>query len=429
LTEEKIAMQPLCFICKPVNTHYNTSVPAEYAGAASKGFGRCGSSAGKGNCAVTRSFPGEGGRVLRTLGLSLVALACAAGGVSAQEWAEKMFNKMDHDFATVARGADTVHKFEITNLYKQDMVITGVRSSCGCTSPSIQGPDGKLAENGQPVVVKTHEKAYVVARFNTRTHVGQKGATLTVTFASPYSAEVQLHVHGNIRSDVVFNPGAIEFGEVNEGEPKEQKVTVQYAGRPTWEIVDVTNDNDNFEVELLEAERSGGRVSYNLIVRLKDNLPAGYVKDQLTVVTNDSRPESQRIPLFVSGHVRPEFSVTPTQLVLGEMAPGSHVTRKIVVRGKEPFKIVDVSCGEDCFGFKADNDESKRVHFVDVTFTAGEQPGKLQTPIKIVTDRENRGATLTASATVVAPEVTPASATEPAAETAEASKVRTASTP
>jgi hypothetical protein len=69
------------------------------------------------------------------------------------------------------------------------------------------------------------------------------------------------------------------------------------------------------------------------------------------------------------------------------------------------------------------------VHFVEVTFTAGEQPGKLQTPIRIVTDRENRGATLMASATVVAPEVTPASATEPAAETADNGKVHTASTP
>ena len=422
-------MSSLRVIRKESFTHYNTSVPATIAGSGSKGFSRCDWFAGKGNCAVSRSFLLEGGRVLRTLGLSLVMLACSAAGLSAQEWAEKMFNKLDHDFATVARGADTVHKFEITNLYKQDMVITGVRSSCGCTSPSIEGPDGKLAAVGSPVVVKTHEKAYVVARFNTRTHVGQKGATLTVTFASPYSAEVQLHVHGNIRSDVVFNPGAIEFGEVNEGEPKEQKVTVQYAGRPTWEIVDVTNDNDNFEVELLEAERSGNRVAYNLIVRLKDNLPAGYVMDQLTVVTNDSRPESQRIPLFVSGRVRPEFSVTPTQLVLGAMAPGSHVTRKIIVRGKDPFKIVDVNCGEDCFGFKTDNNEAKKVHVVDVTFTAGEQPGKLQTPIKIVTDRENRGATLVASATVVAPEVTPASATEPAAGAAVGGSVRTASTP
>src|SRR5690606_24123201 len=187
---------------------------------------------------------------------------------------------------------------------------------------------------------------------------------------------------------------------VNEGEPAEQKLTVSYAGRTSWEIVDVTNDNDNFEVELTETERGNGRVSYELVIRLRPGVPAGYIKDQLTVVTNDNRSQNQRIPLFVAGHIRPEFSVTPSQLVLGELQPGQTVTRKIIVRGREPFKILDVNCGDNCFVFKKD-DESKKVHFVEVTFTAGERPGKLQTPIHIVTDRNNREATCLASATVI----------------------------
>jgi hypothetical protein len=367
--------------------------------------------------------------VVRTSGFVVSALVClAASTAGAQEWAEKMFNKVDHDFQTVARGADTVYKFEVTNLYKQDMVLSSVRSSCGCTSPSIEAAGGKPLENGS-VVLKTHEKGYIVARFNTRTHVGQKGATLTVSFGGSYPAEVQLHVHGNIRSDVVFNPGAIEFGEVNEGEAKEQRVTVMYAGRPTWAITDITNDNDYFEVELQEPQRANGRINYNLLVRLKANVPTGYIKDQLTVVTNDSRPENQRIPLFVSGHVRPEFSVTPSQLVLGEMAPGAHVTRKIVVRGKEPFKIIDVNCGEDCFDFKTDSEEPRKVHFVEVTFKAGEQPGTVQTPIQIVTDRQNRGASLVASATVVEKSATPAPSSDAASDSAARNAVRTASAP
>jgi hypothetical protein len=338
-----------------------------------------------------------------------------------------MFNTREHDFQTVARGADAVFKFEITNLYKQDMNIVSVRSSCGCTAPSIEGG---------PHAIKTHEKAYIVARFNTRTppHMGRNAATLTVTFGAPYVAEVQLQVHGNIRSDVVFNPGSIEFGDVNEGAAAEKKVAVEYAGRSDWEIVDVTNENDNFAVELVETARGVGRVSYTLGVKLKAGLPAGYIKDQLTVVTNDSRAEYQRIPLIVSGHIRPEFSVTPEHLVLGEMEAGKASSRKIVVRGREPFKILDVTCasGRDCFKFDHD-DQSRTVHFVEVTFTAGDEPGKFQTPIRIVTDRgENRGASLTASATVVAAKpapVTPGPAAEDAAAKKIAAATQTASTP
>lgn len=319
-------------------------------------------------------------------------LTSLSGGADAQEWAQKMFNKLNHDFGAVARGADTVYKFEVTNLYKQTMNIVGVRTSCGCTTPTI--------ENN---TIETHGKAYIVCRFNTHlNHVGQKGATVTVTFGAPYPAEVQLRVSGYIRGDVVFTPGAVEFGEVDEGQGRTQEIDVTYAGRETWEIIDVTNDNSNFEVELKETGRGRGRVGYKLLVRLNEDLPVGYVKDQLTIVTNDHRAEHQRIPLFVAGKIRPEFSVTPENLVLGKIKPGEVVTRRIVVRGKEPFKIVDVDCGDDCFEFKTDP-AAKSLHFVEVKFRAA-AAGEMRTPIRIITDRgNNRGATCMVSAIVAGP--------------------------
>lgn len=327
----------------------------------------------------------------RTLVLSLILGCLSLSPASAQEWAEKMFNKREHDFGTVARGSDTVYKFEVTNIYKQPMTISGVRSSCGCTSPTVENS-----------TIKTYEKAYIVAKFNTRTFVGMHGATLTVTFAPPYSAEVQVRVHGNIRSDVVFAPGSVVFGDIDEGSIREQTVTVTYAGRENWSIVDVTNDNDYFEVELNERSRGMGKVSYGLLVRLKDNVPAGYLKDQLTVVTNDQRAESQRIPLFVEGRILPEISVTPESLVLGDVPAGEPITRKIVVRGKRPFRILDVNCGDDCFQFKTD-EESKELHLVELTYVPQEQSGEVKVPVQITTDRPNRGATFMVTAKVIEP--------------------------
>ncbi len=349
--------------------------------------------------------------------LSLVILvAMLAAPASAQQWAEKMFTTLDHDFGTVARGAETVYRFEITNLYKQPMQITGVSSSCGCTTPTV--------EHG---TFKTYEKAYIVAKFNTHTHVGRKGATLTVRFAPPYQAQVQIRVHGNIRGDVVFSPGAVQFGSVDQGIAKEQRITVSYSGRRNWRILDVTNDNNHFEVELQETSRNGGRVSYGLLVRLKDNLPAGYVKDQLTVVTNDGLADSQRIPLFVEGRVVPEISVTPEALVLGDVELGKPITKKLIVRGKKPFRIVDVNCGDGCFSFKTDK-ESKTLHFVELTFNPHSRSGAVKVPVIITTDRgPNRGATLIVSATVLAAkpaaEAAPAPATETQADSDEQTNV------
>ncbi|MCH2114426.1 MAG: DUF1573 domain-containing protein [Pirellulales bacterium] len=322
----------------------------------------------------------------------LLLIGAGVDSLSAQDWAEKMFEEREHNFGTVARGADTEYRFEITNLYKQTMHITHVRSSCGCTTARIENP-----------TIKTREKGYIVAKLNTRTFTGLHGATLTVSFGAPYTAEVQVRVHGNIRGDVVFAPGAVQFGNVDEGATSDRHVSVDFSGRESWRIVDVTNDNDYFEVELEELNRHTGRVSYNLLVRLKGNVPAGYIKDQLTVVTNDPRAENQRIPLFVEGRVMPEISVMPGKVVLGDVALGALVSHKVVVRGKNPFRITDVRCEDDCFTFDAD-DAAKTLHLVEIHFCPENTSGPVKVPVQILTDCGNsHGATLVISANVLEP--------------------------
>ena len=110
----------------------------------------------------------------------LVLLAASVG--HSKEWAQKMFKITRHDFGHVARDAKTEFRFEITNLYEEDVHIADVRTSCGCTTPSIVNN-----------TLKTWEKGAILATFNTHSFTGQRGATLTVTIDKPYFAEVLKH--------------------------------------------------------------------------------------------------------------------------------------------------------------------------------------------------------------------------------------------
>lgn len=335
-----------------------------------------------------------------TLLLGLVmALAVSADHCFADAWVTKMFSETEHDFGTVARGADTIFKFPVKNIYKQDVKLLSVRSSCGCTSPALENKE-----------LKTGDTGYIVAKFNTRTFQGNHSATLTLTVEWNDNGvrrigEGQVRVHGNIRSDVVFTPGAVKFEAVDQGKPSEQQVRVTYAGRNDWKINDVRGASDDIEVELTETERRQGRVSYDLLVRMKDNAPAGYFNEQLVLVTNDG--QNPRIPLNVQGRVIPEISVAPESLVFGEVTNGQLVPKKIIVRGKKPFKIVAVNSNATCFEFKTDTKSSER-HVVEVVFAPKQDPGKVKETIHISTDLgETYEATLTAYATVV-PETTEA---------------------
>jgi hypothetical protein len=333
-----------------------------------------------------------GKTVIRNLGFAVFLLLLIAGASPGQEWAKKLFSDFDHDFGTVARGAKEEYRFEMVNCYVEDVHIRSVRTSCGCTTPRIEKE-----------TLKTWEKGAIIAKLNTGAFMGYKNASIIVTIDQPYFAEVHLNIRSRIRSDVVFTPGVVQLGSVDQGTKSEQTISVDYAGRSDWQLVDIRSANQSFEVELTETRRSAGRVSYDMTVRLRGDAPPGYINDQLTLVTNDNG--TRTIPLSVEGRVISSLTVSPAALSLGTVEPGEKVTKQLIVRAKKPFKILDVRCsgGDDCFEFKKPAD-TKTLQLIPVTFTAGTTPGKVVQTIEIQTDMGASKATCVATAFVKVPD-------------------------
>ncbi len=299
---------------------------------------------------------------------------------TAQDWAKKMFEVTTHEFGTVAKNATTEYRFTFKNLYADDVHIASVRTSCGCTTPIVNNKTVKSLDTGE-----------VIAHFNTDKFVGKRGATLTVVIDKPMQAEVQLRVDGNIRSDVVVRPGAVNFGSVSQGAPAEQIVTIDYSGSGSanWQVTGVRTDSPYLEAKVLQPMPDSRR-SFQVKVRLKDDAPAGYVQDQLMVLTNDrSTPE---VPVQIEGRVLPELTVSPATLVLGAVPMTQPVTRQFVIQAKKPFRVVNVECDDPSFELKT-SDEAKNWHVISLTFTPT-HAGKLAGNIRIETDLGNSASTV-----------------------------------
>ena len=303
---------------------------------------------------------------------ALLVITLFAVPASGQEWAEKMFSVTSHNFGTVAKGSKTEFRFIYRNLYEEDVHVSSVRTSCGCTQPAITKK-----------LIKTHETGEIVAAFNTRTFLGQHGATLTVTFDQPFYAEVQLRVAGNIRGDVAFEPASVNLGNVDLGRGAEQVVRVTHIGSTPWEITDVRSANANFEVLLSQPRHTGSQSAYDLTLRLKPDAPAGYINDQLILVTND--PRAAQIPMDVEGRVVAEVTVSPQLLALGNVVPGGSVTKNIVVRANRPFCVTGIVCNDGCLSCPAKETPAK-VHILPVTFQAGDVGGHVERELTITTD-------------------------------------------
>ncbi len=314
---------------------------------------------------------------------------------SAQDWAKKLFSVTSHDFGTVANGAKTEFRFPLKNLYVEDLHITGIRSSCGCTTPTLVMKGESKGPAGGGLTLKTYEQGEVLAQFNTHIMTGYKRATLTLTCRidqplgkQPLLAEVQLTVQGNIITDIQVSPPYIDLSTVSQGETVEKTITLTRTGRRDWKIMDIRCANTNFEVEPLEKSRTLSSVVYELKVKLRDTAPAGAINDQLVLVTNDDR--MPQFPIQVQGEVRPELSITPSLWMAGSLLPGEEVEKKLVIRNnnKKPFKIVNIVSDDPAIQFKPIDPAApaKILHVLPITLTASDDPGRQVKKLRIETD-------------------------------------------
>lgn len=300
--------------------------------------------------------------------LSLSILTQSGQG---SDWASDLFESRSHNFGTVARAAKTEHVFEFENRTDREIRISHVRASCGCTTPIVPQKSIPAGEKGQ-----------VVARFNTASFVGQRGATLTVVFDRPNYREVQLRVDGYVRRDVVCNPGSLDFGKTDQAQSVTREIDIQYAGRNDWAINEIQSDVPGLELELKETRRQGGRVGYSLVATWNAQA-TGYLQSNVVLQTNDRlRPT---IPLSVTGQSVSTLQISPANLYLGEVAPGETVQKRVIVRANDEFQLTGVRCEDQRVQCEYKED-AKSIQMIELTFVANDQPGPFQMEVIVETN-------------------------------------------
>jgi hypothetical protein len=288
----------------------------------------------------------------------------------------KLFKTTSHDFGAVAKAAKTEFRFEFDNPFNKPIHVVSVRTSCGCTTPIIEQD-----------TIEPGKKGAILARFNTGTHSGARGATVTVTFDKPSFGEVQLQVKGYIRTDVVMNPGEVSFGNVAQGDSKSLTVSVDYAGKPSWQINKIHCDETFIHVETKQVARNNGRVSYLLDVRLDNTAPAGPIQSEIVLHTNDRNLTT--VPLRLVANVISEITVSPNLLSLGDVKANNPIQQLLVIKDQQPFQILGIE--SEKFRVEAKNlgGEPKNLYTIPLTLhpLPTEEIGDIRSKLIIKTDR------------------------------------------
>jgi hypothetical protein len=194
---------------------------------------------------------------------------------------------------------------------------------------------------------------------------------------------VQLHVKGYIRSDMVTNPGEVTFGTVREGQESTASIDIDYAGRSDWKILEVTAQDAFVSANLQEVSRSGGRAKYKLVVGLNGSTPSGILQTEVMLKTNDRN--LTRVPIKVNANVQADVAVSPQMMALGEIKPGASVRQVVVVRGFQPFNIVNIDSNEFDIKFEPSS-EAKPLHTLPLTLSPRNGKGEVKGKIFVTTD-------------------------------------------
>ena len=206
--------------------------------------------------------------------------------------------------------------------------------------------------------------------------------------ASGREAEVRLSVSSLILADIVLNPGTIDFGSVDRGQTPRLSLTIDRLGAPEWRVDRMVTGCRAIEGAVVETSRSPVGVTYTLTVSLKPDAPAGMIRDEIRILTND--PESPGIPVQVTAMVRGELSATPTVLSLGRVASASPsgTQGRFLIRGSKPFAIVSADGSGDGFTLSTDDNNRKPMHVVTVNYRPeeGTTRGDLRHTFRVLTD-------------------------------------------
>ena len=245
-------------------------------------------------------------RLLSMVFAGVVMVGGLAGTVRAENWPDTLFAERSHDFGPVPAGRVVRHPFVLTNRLAVPIQILNLRVSCGCTSGTASAS-----------VVPPGKTAIIEAQMDTRNFVGRKSTTLLrLGHGREKESEIGLGVSSLILSDVVLNPGAVDFGTVGRGQAPAQVLTIDRVGKPDWKVLKMVSASRAINASLQETKRSDGEVGYRLDVSIRPDATAGIVRDEIRLVTND--PETPAIPIPVTAQIQGDLSATPSLAAPGQ---------------------------------------------------------------------------------------------------------------
>lgn len=274
------------------------------------------------------------GTARSTLALAAVitaVFALALATVSVAGPAPKLkFDEYEWDFGDMYQQEEKTHVFAFTNVGDADLVVSGTKTSCGCTAA--------VASNGS---IPPGGKGEIKVTFASKTTSGAVSKTVTVN-SNAADSVTTLVIKAHVKKDINI-PNSIQFGNVERNSRAEQVLDISSEAGIPFQIVKVEGDAPFIKASFESATpKPGEGVAYKVRVALTGEAPPGPISNRLRIYTNNEKKPVLEVPIYAK--VQGYLKLSSESLHFGTFAPGQAKEIVLTVTAPEghPIEVTSV---------------------------------------------------------------------------------------
>jgi hypothetical protein len=189
------------------------------------------------------------------------------------------------NFGKVAEGSKTEHTFRFQNTGDTPLIISKVRSSCGCTAALLSAEKLAPGEWGE---LKT--------TFNSKGFQGAVTKTVYVYSNDPDQQKALFRLQGNVQKELLVTPRRLQFSAGKDKAPFTATINLRNDGTTQLFLSDLKTTSKELQADLSSSQLSPGE-SVQIAIRLDPNRDKNRFAGYVTLRTSSPRTPTLRIPV------------------------------------------------------------------------------------------------------------------------------------
>lgn len=284
-----------------------------------------------------------------------------------------VFEETSHDFGTVGQSQSVKHVFKFKNAGDATLVISNVRTTCGCTATLLSKKELAPGEEGD-----------VEVTFSTGTRGGPNKKSIMVYSNDPQQPMAKLDISANVLVPVEVRPPRL-YWPVKRNQEAIRTIELLYVPEHKFNILELKGTSPAFTVSA-RPKNDGDSHGYFIDIKYDGSLPLGRYTDVITIHTD--HPQYQQLRVRLDGKVEGPVTVLPDSVAIGVVQKGQIPTRTIQIFSpeKKDFEVIEIQPTSPLISAQMKKDAASNRYQVNVTLSDAPPQGTFSEKLIVKTN-------------------------------------------